>query len=111
MATRQKKTMKVRNVLECRQDYLVQVTLKNDEIYAVSFRRDPKTEKIEQLHVFQTQWDQKLWSNIPKLIRDKMYLNTKTNELELYPDFIPNLVPPECTLVTYEMFDHVVLLA
>jgi hypothetical protein len=58
------------------------------------------------VQVFQTQWDDALWTSIPKIIPDsKMYLNTTTKELELYYDVLPHRIPQECTVVTYEMFD------
>ena len=108
------KALTVKDVIEVRKDYLVHVTLKNngkyeyDEVYDVTFRRDPETDTIQQVNVFQKQWDPQIWSFIPKLVPDsRMYLNTRTNKLELIYDTFSYKVPDECVLMTYEMFDTI----
>ena len=93
------KRIKVSSVIQV---YQVQVTLKNDKVYDVFFRKEAATNTIKQEQVFQMQWDEALCTTIPKLVPySKMYLNTTTRELELYEDKIPH----DCTVLTYEMFD------
>ena len=100
--------MKGSNVVASHKDYLVQVTFKNGQVYDLVFRRDPTTDTIKQLHIFQQQWDHEAWDTIPKLLyHSKMYLNTETNELEVNDYYIPHHVPRACRLVTYEMFAEV----
>ena len=95
------KRIKVSSVIQV---YQVQVTLKNDKVYDVFFRKEAATNTIKQEQVFQMQWDEALWTTIPKLVPySKMYLNTITRELELYED--DDRIPHDCTVLTYEMFD------
>jgi len=95
--------LQVGNVYKSYKDFLVHVDLKNGEVYAVSFRRDPETDTISQLTVFQNQWVNDDWGYMPRMLEKQMYLNTLTNELELHQENAPE----HCTIVTYEMFDKV----
>lgn len=105
-ALTKKTTMKRIKVSSVIQVYKVQVTLQNDEVYDVFFRKETATNTIKQEQVFQMQWDEALWTTIPKLVPySKMYLNTTTRELELYEDVLPHRIPQACTILTYAMFD------
>ncbi len=57
------------NIVQVHKDYLVQVTLKNGNVYDLIFRRE--TDTIKQRTIFQTQWDHELWAHVPKMVRLK----------------------------------------
>ena len=93
----------VSNVLKAHKDFLVHVTLKNGEVYALSFRRDIETDTVHHLTLFQNTWVNDEWGYMPKMLHTQMYFNIRTNELEMYNKHTEE-VPDNCLLVTYDMF-------